>query len=51
MEERDAVARESLEAAVRFASTKGMDLFFAVRLVCRVFSENRFLLAADFLFP
>jgi hypothetical protein len=51
MEGRDAVARESLQATVRFASTKGMDLFFVMRLVCRVFfSENRFLVAADFLF-
>jgi hypothetical protein len=30
MEGRDAVSRESLEATVRFASTKGMDLFFAM---------------------
>jgi hypothetical protein len=37
MEGRDAVARESLQATVRFASTKGMDLFFVMRLVCRVF--------------
>jgi hypothetical protein len=28
-----------------------MDLFFAMRLVRRVFSENRFLLAADFSIP
>jgi hypothetical protein len=34
MEGRDAVARESLGATVRFASTKGMDLFFAMRDLC-----------------
>ncbi len=52
MEGRDAVAHEGLEATVRFLlRQKGMDLFFAMRLVRRVFSENRFLLAADFSIP
>ncbi len=43
MEGRDAVASESVEATVRFALTKGMDLFFAMRLVCGVFLRTGFL--------